>query len=73
MKSESERKDNAKIFNLVKNYNGWTRLEQQRTLVAMPAAPAAPGAPPAPDVRHTEKKIQPRLVFQVSIRSAYNA
>jgi hypothetical protein len=33
MKSEWERKDNAKILNLVKNYNGWSqRLEVERTL-----------------------------------------
>jgi hypothetical protein len=70
MMTEWERQDGIKILNLVKNKNGWAdRLEVERTLVAMPApaAPPVPGqapTPPPPDIRHTEKKITPRLVFR---------
>jgi hypothetical protein len=57
MKSESERKDNAKVFNVVKNYNGWTRLEQERTIV--PASTEPLNTSPT-----QQKKIKPRLVFR---------
>jgi hypothetical protein len=64
MMTEWERQDGIKILNLVKNYNGWAdRLEVERTMVAMPE-PSAPGQQPAQDIRHTEKKITPRLVFR---------
>lgn len=68
MMSEWERQDGVKILNVVKNYNGWAqRLEVERTIVPV-SAPAlvVPGQVPqaAPDIRHTQKKITPRLVFR---------
>lgn len=57
MMMEWERRDNAKVFNVVKKYNGWDkRLEVERTIV---------GGGPAPQPNQvTEKKITPRLVFR---------
>lgn len=56
MMLESERRDSAKIFGIVKQYNGWSeRLEVSRTMVSMGPAPAA---------TNLEKKITPRLVFR---------
>lgn len=52
---ERERRANTKIFNIVKNYNGWgRRLEVERTSV-----PVTSDATPAPST-----KVKPRLVFR---------
>lgn len=58
---EWERRDNARIFNIIKQFNGWSeRLEVERPSVSMAVTPDAPptGAP------GTEKKMKPRLVFR---------
>jgi hypothetical protein len=53
---EWERRDNARIFNIIKQFNGWSqRLEVERTTVSVAATPETPA---------TEKKIKPRLVFR---------
>lgn len=53
---ERERQDNARIFNLVKNYNGWAkRLEVERPrVISAGAGDASTGTP----------TIKPRLVFR---------
>ena len=52
-----EREMNLKIFNLVKNFNGWRRLEVERDVFATTAAPQN---------NQRSKKIKPRLVFRYS-------
>jgi hypothetical protein len=56
MLMESERRQNASVFNVVKKFNGWSkRLEVERTIVPTVALGA-----PTPQ----SKKITPRLVFR---------
>jgi hypothetical protein len=56
MLMESERRQNASVFNVVKKFNGWSkRLEVKRTFV-----PTVPLGAPTPE----SKIITPRLVFR---------
>jgi hypothetical protein len=53
---EWERRDSARIFNIVKNYNGWAkRLEVEKSIFA---------AVQGNNTATTEKKVKPRLVFR---------
>lgn len=54
-----ERTNNLRIYNLVKNFNGWKRLEQERIVFPVTAI----GTTAKIDV---QKKITPRLVFRYS-------
>jgi hypothetical protein len=54
---EAERRDNAKVFNIIKNYNGWSkRLEVERNVFA--------ATPVGNTATLTPVKMKPRLVFR---------